>query len=143
MIIILICLQCWQKKEECKCEIQTIEQFVEIDDRIYKAIRNLNLLGYKTKFCCEGHTDNGSIQAYIFFDWDKGQQMFETLPEGWLFDSYSYRKVKHYKYNIIRSIIPNNRKLAKLTDKQKQEIIDRNIDNLTKWSENLDKKRTE
>lgn len=141
MIIILVCNCCWQKKNECKCKV--VDNFVNIDDRIYEAIRNLNLLGYKTKFCCEGHTDNGSIQAYVFFDWDKGQQMFDSLPEGWRFDSYSYRKIKHYKYNIIRSIIPNNRKLAKLTVEQKQEIIDRNIDNLTKWTETLDKKRTE
>lgn len=133
----LVCLKCWQKKEECKCDTTDNFQYVEIDDGIYSAIKQLNLLGYKTNFCCEGHTDDRGIQTYIVFDWDKNKQMFDSLPEGWRYDGYSYRKIKYYKYNIIRSIIPNGRKIFKLTEKEKQEIIDKNIKNLIQWVKQL------
>ena len=131
----LVCLKCWQKKEDCKCNSM---DYAEIDDKIYPAIKELNLLGYKTVFCCEGHTDNGSIQAYISFAGNKDEQWFDILPDGWQYDSYSYRKVKHYKYNIIRSVIP--KKETKLTIEQKEKIIDRNIENLIKWTKGLSKK---
>jgi len=134
---LLVCLKCWQKKEECKCNSM---DYAEIDNKIYPAIKELNLLGYRTIFCCEGHIDNGSIQAYIYFAGDKNEQWFEELPEGWQYDSYTYKKIKHYKYNIIRSIIPDGRKIKKLTDEQKEEIIDRNIYNLIKWTKELSKK---
>lgn len=113
--------------------------YAEIDNKIYPAIKELNLLGYRTIFCCEGHTDNGTIQAYIYFAGDKSEQWFDTLPDGWQYDSYTYRKAKHYKYNIIRSIIPDGRKIKRLTDEQKEEIIDRNIDNLIRWTKTLSK----
>jgi hypothetical protein len=115
-----------------------VENFVDIDDNIYLAIKKLNLLGYKTVFCCSGHTDNRGIQAYIYFDWKKDNKVFETLPTGWRYDSYSYRKTKHYKYNIIRSIIDLKQKqIDKLTEEQKQDIIDNSINNLIQWVEQL------
>ena len=137
MIIILVCIQCWQKKEGCECKEKNIERLVEIDDKIASAIQKLNLLGYKTNYCCEGHTDERYIQAYIVFAWDKDTKVFATLPEGWRYDSYSYKKNRHYKYNIIRSIIPEQRKLNRMTEKQKQEVIDSNINNLIQWVEQL------
>ena len=140
----LVCLECWQKKEECQCKTanNSIMQYVEIDDRIYPAIRNLNLLGYQTSFCCEGHTDERhTIQAYITFVCDKSEKMFEVLPEGWQYESYNYRKVKHYKYNIIRSIIPDSRQIKRLTTEQKQKIINANINSLIKWTESLQQRR--
>lgn len=133
----LVCARCWERKDDCKCN--NIE-YVEIDNRMYKAIKNLNLAGYKTIACCEGHTNYGIIQGYILFKWDKDTQMFKDLPDNWQYDSYTYRKIKHYKYNIIRSIIPESRKIKKLTTEQKQEIIDKNIMNLIRWTEELSEK---
>ena len=133
----LVCVKCWERKEDCKCNNIA---YVEIDNRIYKAINNLKLAGYKTIACCEWHTKYGIIQGYILFKWDKDTQMFKDLPDNWQYDSYTYRKIKHYKYNIIRSIIPESRKIKKLTTEQKQEIIDKNITNLIRWTEKLSNK---
>ena len=132
----LVCLNCWETKSDCRC---SQNQYVEIDDNIYPAIKKLNLLGYKTKFCCEGHNDEYGIQAYIVFDCNKDNKMFDSLPEGWYYESYNYKKVKHYKYNIIRSIVPSKRTFETMNDKQRQDIIDTNIFNLIQWCDKLEK----
>ena len=132
----LVCNSCWQTKNKCKCKV--VEKFIEIDDNIYLAIKKLNLLGYKTVYCCGGHTDERGIQAYIVFDWKQNQQVFDSLPDGWQYDSYSYRKIKYYKYNILRSAITLKKKqIDKLTEEQKQEMIDNNIKHLIQWIERL------
>ena len=134
----LVCTKCWERKEDCKCNNQL--DCVEIDDKIYPAIKKLNLLGYTTIFCCEGHTDNGTIQSYIYFKCNTDDKMFDNLPEGWYYEYYNYRKIKHYKYNIIRSVIPNGNKIKKLTKDAKEEIINTNIFNLINWVETLPKR---
>jgi hypothetical protein len=133
----LVCCNCWQKSNRCNCDRKN---WIDIDDIIYPAIKKLNILGYETNFCCSGHTDNRGIQSYISFVWDKNTEIFKTLPINWSYDSYNYRKVKHYKYHIIRSVIPEQRKIAKMTAEQKQEIIDKGINNLIRWTETLEHK---
>ena len=130
----LICYNCWQKDESCNC---SQKRLIDIDDIIYPAIKKLNILGYKTNFCCSGHTDNRGVQSYISFAWDKDTEIFKTLPIGWSYDSYNYKKVKHYKYHIIRNIVPEQKKIAKMTAEQKQKIINKGIDNLIQWIETL------
>lgn len=132
--MLLVCSKCWELATQCDCGSSCIE----IDDNIYPAIKRLNLLGYKTKFCCEGHADNHILDIYIYFDCMPNEKMFETLPEGWTYESYTYKKTIHYKYNIIRGIDKSLiKKIVKMTKKQKQEIINNRLKSLIKWVNEL------
>ncbi|MBQ6501541.1 MAG: hypothetical protein IJI87_09240 [Mogibacterium sp.] len=55
----------------------------EVDDLIAPAIAVLNQKGYKTAFCCSGHSDclHNPELAYIAFEF--GGITPETLPHGW------------------------------------------------------------
>lgn len=136
----LVCNKCFNISDNCHC----VNAFlVEIDDNIYPAVKKLNELGYKTKFCCGGHTDKYTfdVQAYIYFDNNQTDKIFNSLPDGWNYDSYTYRKIKKYKYHTIRPIMNYTKKqLEKLSAEEKQKIIDKNIENLNKWVEILSPK---
>ena len=133
-----VCSDCFETIANCKCNNHNYSSIIDIDKDIYPAIKRLNQLGYKTKFCCQGHINNGTIQAYIYFSNDSKTEMLPTLPDNWQYESYKYAGVFKYRYNIIRSNIPFSRyKLSKLTDKEKQEYIQNNIQSLNEWVENL------
>lgn len=55
-------------------------EVVDIDDNFFEAIRTLNRLDYRTKFCCSGHTWSNS--AYICFEEGIVEQSFPNLPHG-------------------------------------------------------------
>lgn len=66
---------------------------VEIDRRVLYAVQNLNIKGYITEYCCEGHSKYNT--GYITFS-ESMYAMLENLdsPEGWYFESpakYSYK----------------------------------------------------
>lgn len=133
-----VCSNCFETIENCKCDSHNFLSITDIDKDIYPAIKKLNKLGYETKFCCQGHINNGTIQAYIYFSNDSKNEILPTLPNNWKYESYKYAGIVKYRYNIIRTNIPFSRyKLSKLTDKEKQEYIQNNIISLNKWVEDL------
>lgn len=81
---------------------------VEIDDLIYDTVRILNEKGYKTKFCCSGHTvpylNIYEEDVYIVFE----NNIFESEDVVSLFDKISSNKFNRDN-NAIHSIrIPFN-----------------------------------
>lgn len=84
--------------EQCESH----ENRVMIDPNIAKAIRILNLKGFRTKFCCESHCyDSGISDAYIFFEDFKlmNSVLDVDLPFGWYIDLEAYRR----KQFVIRA----------------------------------------
>lgn len=80
-----------------KCPSCGIRTFIEIDANIIKTIHILNVKGYTTKFCCEGHYDNEYVsrvhlapEAYISFKETDILEHIHTLPLTWYLDLDSY-----------------------------------------------------
>jgi len=70
------------------CDEARVNYF-ECDDLIAPAIRELNLRGYRTEFCCSGHPHmcNGEVHIdlpYILFTEPINE--YTSPPDGWYFD---------------------------------------------------------
>lgn len=117
MGMVFMCPKCWtlsetrddvhQCTDACDCVIhgQHGECTIELDEKIAPAISILNMNGYTTTFCCEGHS-NGST-PYICFDKDLGLEVIiEELCTNfniWKFDSDSYKNS-----GVLRIHVPHN-----------------------------------
>lgn len=110
-----ICFKCYRSKKFCKC---IHGHFEAIDSNITYAIRNLNKKGYKTKFCCGGHSHKELIYIYIYFD---NKYCFDTLPEDYKYNN----KILYYK----------TKKQA--TVKESQRLINAHIKILNSWVKTL------
>ncbi len=68
---------------------------VEIDDDIYDSIIELNKKGYRTKFCCAGHSEKKrhDVGGYISFSYPN-RNTFKSCPEGWEIDEEKDDNVK-------------------------------------------------
>jgi hypothetical protein len=88
----------------CECEFcKESQSLIQLDPNIAKAISILNLKGYKTKFCCEGHPAQENVPdvAYIYFsDWILMSKFIDDLPFGWYLDMETYRNEHEF---IIRA----------------------------------------
>ena len=105
---------------ECPC-CKHMVKGIELDPNIAKDIRRLNIKGYKTKFCCEGHVSNKEDKynrgndPYIFFE-DGIIIPEDILPESWYIDNIyneDGNKVDHF---IIRGDIKHYSKKKILND---------------------------
>lgn len=72
------------------------KEYFECDDLIAPVIRELNLRGYKTEFCCSGHPYmcNGEVhidQPYVLFVKPIDESI--SPPDGWYFDD-CYRSIR-------------------------------------------------
>jgi hypothetical protein len=90
----------------------------EIDPLLAETIQMLNKRGYKTKFCCQGHTNTNPIQSYIMFD---DEVDLPNYPIG-----YTYRYP-----NIINKIFYSK------TNHNLEEEIRESAKKLYEWSKNL------
>lgn len=111
-----VCVNCWHKEQYCKCDKKRIES---IDYNIISVLSALNKKGYKTKYCCGGHTEKSFIYIYINFQDDYN---FLILPEGFIFK----KRVLYYR----------NKKLKTKIEKQKE--INLKIKILKKWVQEID-----
>lgn len=88
--------------KRCKyCKTENPETAV-LDENIAFIISKLNRLGYKTKYCCEGHNnyidDYNYESGYIYFEDKSILDYLHLLPITWYLD------IELLKYNNIVSI---------------------------------------
>ena len=99
----LTCTTCWElykgnngnlkngdecPKEECEGHIATI------DEMFLHSIVLLNEKGYRTRFCCSGHSLAGeSDRAYIMFEETVKQKDLAPLPGGFTFETSAVEHV--------------------------------------------------
>lgn len=94
-----LCLNCYEKKPDCKCKKGT---FVSIDKNIIEIISLLNKKGYETQYCCGGHITKESVkekkpfEIYISFNKDYNFNI-EELGEGWI---YKRGTLRYYNNDI-------------------------------------------
>lgn len=73
-------------------EMEQLVEGIPIDKNIAESISKLNKLGYRTKFCCEGHYND--TQAYIVFDPSVPLAKIYNLlatTDMWELDKQTYR----------------------------------------------------
>ena len=112
-----VCVNCWHKEQYCKCDKKRLES---IDYNMISILSILNKKGYKTKYCCGGHSEKSFIYIYINF---QGDYNFLMLPEGFIFK----KRVLYYR----------NKKLKTKIEKQKE--INLKIKILKKWVQEIEK----
>ena len=111
-----VCVNCWHKKEYCKCDRKRLES---IDYNMISILSILNKKGYKTKWCCGGHTEKNFVYIYIKF---QGEYNFLELPENFIFK----KGLLYYR----------NKKLKTKIERQKE--INLKIKILKKWVQEID-----
>lgn len=60
-----VCSKCFQTASKCKCKADRHRHWIEIDEPLQKVIYILNKKGYKTNYCCAGHSNKDN--TYIYF----------------------------------------------------------------------------
>lgn len=120
-----LCSKCFDilyfKYHKCtKCDFKNIE----IDSKLAFQISILNKKGYKTKFCCSGHSLDEWVGTYIYFE-DK----IDSCPEDWYIDDDGY---------IIRGNM--NRDWIELDFITRENILTNYNGNLLKWVLELEPK---
>lgn len=96
-----------------KCNFCNIEDpiLIELDYNIAEIISNLNKLGCRTAYCCEGHK-GGSSNGYIMFSDNKFLKMAQKL-KNW--------RVENIDSNRLRIVYDIDKKTAAL-DEMKRAI---------------------
>lgn len=92
-----------------------------IDELMIRAVSELNMLGYRTRYCCSGHqrcetNDKADRYGYIMFAED---YQFDTHPEGWELE----RKPRSIIYDFVL--------------RSKEPSLAKSIENLEKWVDTL------
>lgn len=116
-----VCPRCMRELEHCRCKSYPY-YLVQIDKLILPIIRELNINGYITTYCCAGHPDIDE-PLYIYIRFDKEYHFDMPFPEGG-----RYSKLWH----SISYAPPENMPKEQYAAFQK-----RVIDELTDWAEML------
>lgn len=90
----------------------------EIDELMIKPIQILNKKGYKTKYCCSGHSYEKYPSPYIMFNF-----IPSYCPKDWYIDD-----------NCIRAKKYSIEEFLNFTLEEKQKYIFNSINNLLIWS---------
>ena len=118
----------------------TENQF-EIDENIAYIIQELNLKGYKTMFCCEGHVENDDVLTLPYIVFENGIEL-PSCPDGWyvlIFNEW-YNEDDNVLSGHWENIYPD--KLSKLDDEKitKNDFYKEKFKallNLSEWVEKL------
>jgi hypothetical protein len=104
-----------------------IGRVVEIDDMILPVIIELNRKGWRTRYCCSGHTEDCSSTYITFEDRYPG-----SMPEGFLAEHDERMTIRHEYYTRDRiekglQILNVNRKLLEWASKLPEVKSDRRL----------------
>lgn len=95
-----VCQSCFNKLDECTCEVFPPYGLIFIDQNIQEHIRILRNKGYRTSGCCESHYNSDCNNIYISFGSDYGFGSTIPLPEGFTFMKRKCAIVYKYKSKI-------------------------------------------
>ena len=115
-----VCDKCLQSLDKCNCKYNS-ELLIHIDRNIQDQIRQLNLKGYRTLYCCESHYGEVSDLYITFVDncFDENT----VIPDGF---KYSQRQ------RTLRHTFSK-----KLTQQQFETEKQKHLDILINWIESL------
>jgi len=68
---------------------------VEIDDLIMPIIKELNIKGYITRYCCSGHYYEDNTNTYISFDVNT---VPEIIPKGFVLEDEEFYKDNNWTF---------------------------------------------
>lgn len=94
-----VCPKCFNRLPECKCPGSPPYQILWIDKSLQSHVRILNEKSYKTKFCCEGHSEDDT--AHIMFLCGNAPKETDTLPDGWRYNKRWDRIETNGKYKDL------------------------------------------
>ena len=115
-----VCGKCLQSLDKCNCKYNS-ESLIHIDRNIQEQIRQLNIKGYRTLYCCEGHYDRVS-DLYITFVNDYFTEKI-IVPEG-------------FKYNQRQRTLRHTYS-KKITQQQFEAEKQKYLDILINWIDEL------
>ena len=97
-----VCYHCFRQMTECTCK-HLPQNLLFIDEGIQEHVRLLNIKGYYTMACCEGHyrEDHPDVAIYIALARDNAD-LFPPLPEGFVFDKKQGITSIRYFYQCVR-----------------------------------------
>lgn len=108
---------------------------VEVDDGIAKSIVKLNLIGYTTKYCCEGHNTKDCLDGYVSFE-DFNVNQFPSLPEGWETEHDMHKRLNYSLSAASSNIMRYDLRYDSPEDKAA--VIHKAINNFNSWVDNLE-----
>lgn len=134
-----ICDNCYYEDYKCECDWVDDEEFdkhmIEVDYEIQPAVTILNQKGYKTKSSCSGHSDIEPLGTYIAFE---RPYQFNTLPDGWRYDFFTYRKIRKEYRHIMRPWRIPSKVLHSMNEVERDNYIEKVNSDLITWAEELE-----
>lgn len=121
-----VCPYCWNTLNKCTCELFPPYHLIFIDENIQEHIRLLNEKGYRTMYCCEGHSTEHS-NTYISFADDYFKEV--GTPSGFNYDKK--RRTISYSYS------------TKLTKEKLEEVKKEKLAELLDWCKSLPNKNVD
>lgn len=118
-----VCPQCMNTLDGCDCELYPPYYLIHIDKNIQEHIRILNKKGYRTVYCCEGHSRGSNTYITFFNDY------FEYIdtPVGFKYD----RKRKTITYTYRMS----------MTEEKIEKLKTEKLSILLEWAKSLPDRR--
>lgn len=118
------------------------EELFNIDELMIDPIQILNMKGYRTRFCCSGHTFSKPLHSYIMFDriYD-----FNTSPKSWkVYNTKTFSLNEEYSEDYIPifesvTMVEVTQDDEGLNLEEKRKIISERIADLLRWVINLPK----
>lgn len=115
-----VCDKCFCTMTKCKCNNNPMT-LIQIDKNIQSIIRILNIKGYETIYCCEGHyNNNGYTNTYIYFK----QPIKTRAPNGFVWQKNGLILEHIYNLNTMCKIEFENQKKEYLKNLEEWAIKD-------------------
>lgn len=116
-----VCRSCFRPLGKCACSPSWTRSLVHIDRGIQEVVATLNLKGYQTDYCCEGHSPDYS--TYLSFRRHYGIAESLPVPEG-----FKYVKGRACLYAI---------RPKKASEEELEQVKAERLASLLEWSQGL------